>query len=84
MESKFLISNFQCNVCNNQLLSKLGKIQGVFGVELLRSQGQIVVSHTDEVDESSISGALSALGFDVSLLSSSIEENKPSIWGCIL
>jgi hypothetical protein len=66
------------------VLNKLGKIQGVFGVELLRSQGQIVVSHTDEVDESSISSALSALGFDVSLLASSIEENEPSIWGCIL
>lgn len=49
--------------CNNQALKELGKLQGVFGAEIDRTDGHITVSHTDEVTREKIAEVLVTLGF---------------------
>jgi len=49
--------------CNNQVLKTLGTLQGVFGAEMDRIEGRIVVSHTDEVAREQIAETLLSLGF---------------------
>ena len=84
MYSTFLVLKNQCLVCNNQVLKELGKLQGVFGAELERIEGKIVVSHTDEVNREDISKALEKLGFPERNAEPETDSNNPSIWGCSL
>ena len=63
MYSAFLVSKSECMICNNQVLKALGTLHGVFGAEMDRIEGRIVVSHTDEVTRKEIGAILLALGF---------------------
>lgn len=84
MESTFLISTSECMTCNNQVLKTLGGLQGIFGAELNRIDGKIVVSHTDEVTRDSISKTLTELGVSLSEINQETGHDDPSIWGCAL
>jgi len=84
MYSEFTLLQDQCLECNNIVLKKLGTLHGVFGVELDRTDGRIIVSHTDEVTYSEIEETLSLLGFFVRKPLEEIEKDEPSIWGCAL
>lgn len=84
MYSTFLVSKNQCMVCNNQVLKELGKLQGVFGSELERIEGKIVVSHTDEVNREDIAKALEKLGFSERDTEPETDSDNLSIWGCSL
>ncbi len=84
MESTFLISTSKCASCNNQTLKTLGNLQGVFGVDIDRIEGKIVVSHTDEITHNSISKVLSGQGFSLKEAHQDIAHDDPSIWGCSL
>jgi predicted regulator of Ras-like GTPase activity (Roadblock/LC7/MglB family) len=70
--------------CNNQILNELGKLQGVFGAELDRIDGLIVVSHTDEVSREEIVVKLELMGFSERKENQAIGTDEPSIWGCAL
>jgi len=90
MDSKFIVSDTDCRTCNNQVLKSLGTLQGVFGAEMDRIDGSIVVSHTDEITREQIGRILVSLGFQE--LKKGVEETRstepetavPSIWGCSL
>jgi copper chaperone CopZ len=82
MYSTFLVSKTECMACNNEVLKTLGTLQGVFGAEMDRIEGRIVVSHTDEVSRTQIAEALSKLGFPER--KEDPEHDEPSIWGCVL
>ena len=84
MESTFLISTSECITCNNQVLKTLGGLQGIFGAELNRIDGKIVVSHTDEVTRDTISKNLIDLGFSQPEIIQETSHDDPSIWGCAL
>ena len=84
MESTFLVSTSECMTCNNQVLKTLGGLQGIFGAELNRIEGKIVVSHTDEVTCDTISKTLAQLGFSLKEINQEIGHDDPSIWGCAL
>jgi copper chaperone CopZ len=86
MHSTFLVSKDQCLTCNNQVMKELGKLQGIFGAELERIDGRIVVSHTDEVSREEIAKILTSLGFPERSddPTTEIKPDKPSIWGCAL
>ena len=62
MYSAFLVSKTECISCNNQVLKSLGTLQGVFGAELDRIEGRIIVNHTDEVTRDKIVELLASLG----------------------
>ena len=78
MYSEFTVSESECLLCTNQLLKELGKLQGVFGAEVDRISGRIVVSHTDEVSRAQI---LEILGVKEA---QALAQDEPSIWGCAL
>ncbi len=63
MYSTFDVNGNDCLVCNNQVLARIGKLQGVFGAEIDYLNGRVVVSHTDEVTREEISRTLKDLGF---------------------
>jgi len=90
MDSTFLVSETDCRTCNNQVLKSLGTLQGVFGAEMDRIDGNIVVSHTDEITREEIGRNLASLGFheineDIEEVQSpEPETDEPSIWGCSL
>ena len=84
MYSTFLVSKDQCLTCNNQVLKELGILQGVFGAELDRIDGLIVVSHTDEVSREEIVVKLELMGFSERKENQDIGTDEPSIWGCAL
>jgi hypothetical protein len=86
MYSTFLVSKDQCLTCNNQVLKELGKLQGIFGAELERIDGRIVVSHTDEVSREEIAKILKEIGFPERSddNTTEIKPDEPSIWGCAL
>ena len=94
MYSTFLVSKSGCMTCNNQVLKTLGTLQGIFGVEMDRIEGRIVVSHTDEVTRKEIGAILLSLGFqerevekeEVPAMDEEkeIKTDEPSIWGCTL
>jgi copper chaperone CopZ len=83
MFSTFLVSKDQCLTCNNQVLKELGILQGIFGAEIDRIDGKIVVSHTDEVNREEITAKLLSLGFP-ERKEEEVEADEPSIWGCTL
>jgi copper chaperone CopZ len=88
MDSTFLVSTSECMTCNNQVLKTLGTLQGIFGAEMDRMGGRIVVSHTDEVSRNEISEMLGKLGFPERENNlepgEETEPDEPSIWGCAL
>jgi copper chaperone CopZ len=90
MYSAFLVSKSECMTCNNQVLKTLGTLQGVFGAEMDRIDGRIIVNHTDEVTREEIGAILITLGFPERKEEQAREEEKevetdePSIWGCAL
>ncbi len=63
MYSTFDVNGDGCLVCNNQVLARIGKLQGVFGAEIDYLNGRVVVSHTDEVTREEIYRTLKDLGF---------------------
>jgi len=87
MYSTFLVSKSECMACNNQLLKQLGTLQGVFGSEMNRIEGEITVSHTDEVSREQIWSVLISQGMPKRIdegVGEIIETDEPSIWGCAL
>ena len=63
MYSTFQVNGEACLTCNNQVLKKIGTLQGVFGAEIDRIRSEVVVSHTDEVSREMIEKTLNELGF---------------------
>lgn len=84
MESTFLVSTSECSTCNNEVLKTLGGLQGIFGAEINRIEGKIMVSHTDEVTREAISKTLVDLGFSQPEIIQETSHDDPSIWGCAL
>lgn len=87
MYSTFYVSKNQCMTCNNEVLKTLGSLQGVFGAELDRIDGKIVVNHTEEVNRESIAQTLDSLGWKE--ISQNEQENKidyndPALWECTI
>jgi copper chaperone CopZ len=73
--------------CNNQVLKQLGTLRGVFGAEMNRIEGEIIVSHTDEVNREQIWEVLISQGMPErkdDSVEQEIETDEPSIWGCAL
>ena len=85
MYSTFYVSKSQCMTCNNEVLKTLGTLRGVFGAEMDRIDGRIVVNHTDEVSREEISATLDSLGWkEIQQDEASVDYDEPSIWGCAL
>lgn len=85
MYSTFQISKSDCMSCNNQVLKSLGTLQGVFGAEIDTIDGQITVSHTDEVTRNIIADKLFELGWKITDNQNNTPEyDAPSEWGCVL
>lgn len=85
MYSTFYVLKSQCMTCNNEVLKTLGTLRGVFGAELDRIDGRIVVNHTDEVSRDAIAATLDSLGWsEIPQDQSPTSYDEPSIWGCAL
>ena len=86
MYSTFHISKSQCMTCNNEVLKQLGTLRGVFGAEMDRIDGKIEVNHTDEISREEIRLKLDELGWKETSTNdnTSVEQDEPSIWGCVL
>ena len=85
MYSTFYVSQSQCMTCNNEVLKTLGTLRGVFGAEMDRIDGRIVVNHTDEVSRDEIAATLDSLGWkEIQQDEASVDNDEPSIWGCAL
>lgn len=82
MYSNFEISSAECLSCTNQVLKTLGTLRGVFGAEVDRVNGQIIVSHTDEVSRKQIAETLEKLG--INEIKTETTPDEPSEWGCAL
>lgn len=82
MFSNFEISSSECITCTNEILKKIGTLQGVFGAEVDRINGQIIVSHTDEVTRDQLSDLLCTFG--ICKEQNKLSSDEPSIWGCTL
>lgn len=63
MYSTFQVNDDECLTCNNEVLKKIGSLQGVFGAEIDRIRGEVLVTHTDEVSRDMIKKTLNELGF---------------------
>jgi len=71
--------------CDNKVLKTLGTLQGVFGAEMDRIEGRIVVNHTDEVSREKIASTLDELGWkEIPQEGDEVDYDEPSIWGCAL
>ncbi len=85
MYSTFYVSKSQCMTCNNEVLKTLGTLRGVFGAEMDRIDGRIVVNHTDEVSRDEIAATLDSLGWKEKQQDEApVNYDEPSIWGCAL
>ncbi len=85
MYSTFYVSTSQCMTCNNEVLKTLGTLRGVFGAEMDRIDGRIVVNHTDEVSREEIAATLDSLGWkEIQKDEGELNYDEPSIWGCAL
>lgn len=85
MYSTFYVSKSQCMTCDNKVLKTLGTLQGVFGAEMDRIEGRIVVNHTDEVSRDKIAATLDELGWkEIPQEGDEVDYDEPSIWGCAL
>lgn len=63
MYSTFQVNDDECLTCNNEVLKRIGSLQGVFGAEIDRIRGEVLVTHTDEVSRDMIKTTLKELGF---------------------
>lgn len=63
MYSEFIIKKSEGITCTNRTLKELGFLQGVFGAEIDRISGNVLVSHTDEVTREQIKQKLEELGY---------------------
>ena len=63
MYSTFYVNGDGCLTCNNQVLREIGNLQGVFGAEIDRYKGEVVVTHTEEVSREMIEKTLNEIGF---------------------
>ena len=85
MYSTFYVSKSQCMTCDNKVLKTLGTLLGVFGAEMDRIEGMIVVNHTDEVTREQIASSLDELGWkEIPQKQAEVDYDEPSIWGCAL
>ncbi len=85
MYSTFYVSKSQCMTCDNKALKTIGSLQGVFGAEIDRIEGRIVVNHTDEVTREAIAETLDSLGWkEILQEKTEVGYDEPSIWGCAL
>lgn len=85
MYSTFYVSKSQCMTCDNVVLKTLGTLRGVFGAEMDRIDGRIVVNHTDEVTRAELAQTLDELGWkEIVQEEGEINYDEPSIWGCAL
>ena len=85
MYSTFYVSKSQCMTCDNVVLKTLGTLQGVFGAEMDRIDGRIVVNHTDEVTRAELAQTLDELGWkEIVQEEGEMNYDEPSIWGCAL
>ena len=85
MYSTFYVSKSQCMTCDNKVLKTLGMLRGVFGAEMDRIEGMIVVNHTDEVTREQIASTLDELGWkEIPQEQAEVDYDEPSIWGCAL
>ena len=85
MYSTFNVSKSDCMTCNNVVLKTLGTLRGVFGAEMDRIEGRIVVNHTDEVSREELAKALADLGWaEIKEDEPALDYDDPSIWGCAL
>lgn len=85
MYSTFYVSKSQCMTCDNVVLKTLGTLQGVFGAEMDRIDGRIVVNHTDEVTRAELAQTLDELGWkEIVQDEGEMNYDEPSIWGCAL
>lgn len=85
MYSTFYVSKSQCMTCDNKVLKTLGTLRGVFGAEMDRIEGMIVVNHTDEVTREQIASTLDDLGWkEIPQEQAEVDYDEPSIWGCAL
>ncbi len=82
MYSTFYVSTSQCMTCNNEVLKTLGTLRGVFGAEMDRIDGRIVVNHTDEVSREEIAATLDSLGWkEIQKDEGELNYDEPSIRG---
>lgn len=85
MYSTFFVSKSQCMTCDNKVLKTLGSLRGVFGAEMDRIEGKIVVNHTDEVTREQIAVLLEELNWkEIPQAREELNYDEPSIWGCAL
>ena len=49
--------------CTNRTLKELGFLQGIFGAEIDRISGNVLVNHTDEATREQIKQKLEELGY---------------------
>lgn len=85
MYSTFYVSKSQCMTCDNKVLKTLGTLRGIFGAEMDRIEGMIVVNHTDEVTREQIASTLDELGWkEIPQEQAEVDYDEPSIWGCAL
>lgn len=85
MYSTFYVSKSQCMTCDNVVLKTLGTLRGVFGAEMDRIDGRIVVNHTDEVTRAELAQTLDELGWkEIVQEEGEMNYDEPSIWGCAL
>lgn len=63
MYSEFIIKKSDEMTCTNQTLKTLGTLQGVFGAEIDRISGNVLVTHTDEINREEIKRTLETLGY---------------------
>jgi hypothetical protein len=63
MYSEFIIRKSEGMTCTNQTLKQLGTLQGVFGAEIDRISGNVLVNHTDEINREEIKNTLESLGY---------------------
>lgn len=86
MYSNFQVTKSGCMTCNNEVLKQIGLLQGVFGAEIDRIDGKIVVNHTDEVSRETIAMKLEELGWMETSEDQGepVDYDDPSLWGCAL
>lgn len=85
MYSTFNVSKSQCMTCDNVVLKTLGTLRGVFGAEMDRIEGRIVVNHTDEVSREELAKTLDELGWkEIESEDNKEAYDEPSVWGCAL
>ncbi len=82
MFSNIRVSKIQCMTCNNEVLKQLGKLQGVFGAEIDRVNGFILVNHTDEISREAIKMKLAELNWH-EIQDDKPETCEPSVGGCV-